>query len=108
MVHIDLLCTLLFLAATFHSSVLLTKVISRMPSGHFLIKKKIVPFLHINNLLGILLLFALCPHQVQWHSRGAGPASRLRGPAIQDSATAAPGLLSDDWEVTDGTHQKPA
>lgn len=40
MVHIDLLCALLFLATAFHSSALLTKVISRRPSGHFLIKKK--------------------------------------------------------------------
>ena len=76
MVYIDLLCTLLFLAATFHSSALLTKVISRMPSGHFLIKKKFFLFLRINNFLGILLLSALCPHQVQGIQ---GEQDRLRG-----------------------------
>ena len=101
MVHTDLLCTLLFLATTFHSSALLTKVISRMSYRHFLIKKKIVPFLCINNFLGILLLSALCPHQGQRHSRAAGLTSQLIGPAIQDSATAVPSLLFDDGEVTD-------
>lgn len=42
MVHIDLLCTLLFLAR-FHSPALLTKVISKMSYRHFLIKKKLSP-----------------------------------------------------------------